>query len=209
MPDYTLLKWQILADARALALALALADAQAIVKAAALFMIRGDEFMQPDGTLLAAPSLDAKRLKSPEGSPNMVMAAIGLLYQRNKAQTTVSDYWEQLGLWFSYVAESLSKKQQLDTLVLLLSGQARRISETMFEVQGSRPTPYTVTLMDKDGDLEQGYKCSCMGAIPAFSAGAPCKHAAAAAILAYASQWSHQVDTDTNIIDMNHAAMAA
>ncbi|KPL80002.1 hypothetical protein [Herpetosiphon geysericola] len=205
MADHTLLKWQILADASTLVVAVAEAEAHAIAKAAALFMIRGDEFIQLDGTLIAASSLDAKRLKSPEGSTNMVMAAIGLLYKRNKAQTTISDYWEQFGLWFSYVAESLSRKQQLDTLILLLSGHAKRISEIVFEVQGSRLTPYTVTLMDKDGNLEHGYKCTCMGAIPAFSAGAPCKHAAASAILAYAAQW----DNHTNIIDTNEAVMAA
>lgn len=198
MNDITLLKWHILADAAGLlTLKRDEAEAQAIAKAAALFMLRGNEFVQPDGTLLAATSLDAKRLKAPTDSSNAVMAAISLLYQRNQHRDTLSVYWEQIGIWFWYVAENLSRKQQLDTLVLVLLGHAKRTGTHTFEVQGSRPAPYTVTLNDATGGLEQGFTCTCMGAIPAFSAGAPCKHVAAAAIVAYASQWGDYDPHDT------------
>lgn len=158
-------------------------EAATIAKAAALFVLRADAFLQADGTVHAAGSLDAKRLvPATQDAKNATVRALASLI----TQADTDDlYWEQIVVAWQMHQKDFSAQQQLDALQLLLLGRVTAHEESQWMVQGSKA--YGVTLADPT-ELLAGFQCGCLQvAVAGFGGGAPCKHVLAAAMDGFAA----------------------
>ncbi len=154
-----------------------------LVIAAALLTARRVELIRDDG-YLGAVSITAK--PRPLQGDNPIIAACRALLDQHGTAAQFDDYWCMV---LSALEDDkrfgwASLPMVFNALTLLLTGAVTH-EDGYLCVQSSKP--YTPTLIDPAGDIQQGFTCTCRWFYSSQGLQEPCKHVVAAALHLFAT----------------------